>query len=148
MPSPITQQQTQKKSSSAPSPSGSKSGLYQPSTRLVDSDDEFGVADLLGSLSLARSSEREAAKPTVIHFRSVPYKGRQRITFIYNVPAKHDLRLINKALRRECACNGAVASHPEYGGCIKLQGDHRIACSKFFVDAGLCAERELKIHPL
>ena len=51
-----------------------------------------------------------------------------------------------KAFKKEFACNGTVASHPEHGEVIQLQGDQRKVVCDFLAQVGIAKRDQIKVH--
>ncbi|ORX33854.1 translation initiation factor SUI1-domain-containing protein [Kockovaella imperatae] len=94
-----------------------------------------------------------------IHIRLQQRNGRKTVTTVQGVPEKYDPKKLLKAMKKEFACNGHVASSAdssdedspgpnktgqEFGRILQFSGDQRTKVKEFLVDCGLVTEKEAK----
>eukprot|EP00730_Choanoeca_flexa_P018442 TRINITY_DN8967_c0_g1_i4.p1 TRINITY_DN8967_c0_g1~~TRINITY_DN8967_c0_g1_i4.p1 ORF type:complete len:141 (+),score=9.09 TRINITY_DN8967_c0_g1_i4:969-1391(+) len=91
--------------------------------------------------------------------------GRKTLTTVQGISPDYDQRRLVKvtratillyrrpvqcyrtqAFKKEFACNGTVASHPEYGEVIQLQGDQRKVVFDFLSQVGIAKKDQIKVH--
>lgn len=95
----------------------------------------------VGSRTLPLPSRR-AVDACSIQQRS----GRKTLTTVQGIAPEYDQKRLVKAFKKQFACNGSVASHPEYGEVIQLQGDQRMSVCEFLTQVGIAQQDQLKVH--
>jgi translation initiation factor 1 len=89
-----------------------------------------------------------ANKGDYIHIRIQQRNGRKTLTTIQGLPTDLDPKRILKALRKDFACNGSIATDEALGEVIQLQGDQRTKVHDFITNKdGLGIDKKnIKIH--
>ena len=78
----------------------------------------------------------------IIHISQVIRRGR-KVTVIEGLSTIYDYLKILKFFKREYNCNGSMNTKKKY---IQLSGDHKKKVGNFFLEEGICNERNLKVH--
>jgi translation initiation factor 1 len=82
----------------------------------------------------------------LVHIRIQQRNGRKTLTTIQGLSSDYDLKKIVRACKKEFACNGTVAEHPEYGEVLQLQGVQRTKICGWLTKTGLVRSDQLKVH--
>eukprot|EP00045_Choanoeca_perplexa_P021242 m.5997 g.5997 ORF g.5997 m.5997 type:complete len:112 (-) comp8111_c0_seq1:73-408(-) len=94
----------------------------------------------------AGEDETSGVQQGFIHIRIQQRSGRKTLTTVQGISPDYDQRRLVKAFKKEFACNGTVASHPEYGEVIQLQGDQRKVVFDFLSQVGIAKKDQIKVH--
>jgi translation initiation factor 1 len=78
----------------------------------------------------------------IIHVSQVIRRGR-KVTVVEGLSTDYDYLKILKFFKKEFNCNGSMDITKKY---FQLSGDHRKEVSNFFIEEGICDERNLKVH--
>lgn len=78
-----------------------------------------------------------------VHLRLIQ-QGKRRITTIEELDDDLDQQRIAKALKRVLNTSTAVVEDDKVGEIIKIQGDHRLAVRKWFIEQEIFTEKEAK----
>ncbi len=82
----------------------------------------------------------------LVHIRIQQRNGRTTLTTIQGIPAKYDLKKINRHVKREFSCNGTVKEHPEFGEVLQLQGDQCENICQWLTRKRLVESKQLRVH--
>ncbi len=64
--------------------------------------------------------------------------GRKFHTFVYGFPDDLDLPKILKYFKKNFNCTGSIEKNEEFGGVIKLTGDHKKLVVEFLIKEDIC----------
>ena len=90
--------------------------------------------------------ERVKEETTLVHIRFQQRTTRKCITIVQGLPDDLDSKKILRAFKKQWCCNGTVTEHKTWGTILQLQGDRRRDVQKFFVEEGIAAKDEIKMH--
>lgn len=106
--------------------------------------DNFNTKDPFADTGEDRADT--ATKGDYIHIRIQQRNGRKTLTTVQGLPTDIDPKRVLKALRKDFACNGSIATDEALGEVIQLQGDQRTKVRDFITKALMIAEKNIKIH--
>eukprot|EP00043_Microstomoeca_roanoka_P011740 m.111003 g.111003 ORF g.111003 m.111003 type:complete len:112 (+) comp15280_c2_seq2:200-535(+) len=92
------------------------------------------------------ADEEAVVQQGLIHIRIQQRSGRKTLTTVQGIHPDYDQKKIVQVLKKEFACNGTVATHPEYGEVIQLQGDQRKHVREFLTGTGIAKPDQVKLH--
>lgn len=82
----------------------------------------------------------------LVHIRIQQRNGHITLTTIQGIPAKYDLKKINRYVKREFSCYGRVKEHPEFDEVLQLQGDQRKNICQWLTRKRLVEPKQLRVH--
>ena len=106
-------------------------------------NDDMMNLNFVGEEEQFGEKERE---PNIIHLHYQQRTTRKCITIIQGLTEDLDEKKILRAFKKMFHCNGTTVEDEEKGKIIQLQGDFRKAVAQFFVEEGIAAKDEIKIH--